>query len=258
MSWQKQDPKKPLYPDLLWSRPENKNHAGKLLIIGGKSGEFINVSSAYIFSKEAGAGVIRTLLPDSLKEIGKNIDGVEFSSTNQSGGFAKTALADFFDLSDWSDHVLLAGDFGKNSETTVILDGYLLRSQKPITVSQKTFGSIGLGYEQLLKLPITIVIDKEVLRKIAITIGSHTPVTSTATFDSLKEVIINISANSKANMVIVDADNTWVAVNGQVVSTKTGSLDINALAAYAAVWQMQNKEKPLEALTIAAFETLNS
>lgn len=257
MTWQKQDPKKPLYPDLIWSRPENKNHAGKLLLIGGKAGEFINVSSTYILANKAGAGIIRTLLPDSLQQIGKNIDEVEFSRSNQGGGFAKTALADFFDLSDWADQVLLAGDFGKNAETTVILDGYLLRSQKPIVLSQKALTSISLSYEQLLKLPVTLVITRDELRKIAIRIGSHIAVTSTANFETIKEVMFNISSQSKANLVIIDQDNTWVAVNGNIISTKTTPIDINTLAAYVAVWQMQNPDKPLQALATAVYEAVN-
>ena len=33
--WQRQTSEKPLFADVLWSRPENRNLAGKLLIAGG-------------------------------------------------------------------------------------------------------------------------------------------------------------------------------------------------------------------------------
>ena len=33
--WHKQTSSKPLFPELIWSRPENRQLAGKLLIIGG-------------------------------------------------------------------------------------------------------------------------------------------------------------------------------------------------------------------------------
>jgi hypothetical protein len=34
-NWLKQAQDKPLFADLMWSRPENRIHAGKILIVGG-------------------------------------------------------------------------------------------------------------------------------------------------------------------------------------------------------------------------------
>lgn len=254
--WMRQQPGQPLFPDLIWSRPQNKNGAGKLLIIGGQAGNFMNVSSAYSFAKEAGAGTIRLLLPDSLRKIASNIEGAEFASTNSSGSFAKTALANFFDLSEWADRVLLAGDLGKNTETTIILDGFLLRGMKPVLISQPALESIGVDMNQLVNMPITLVIERKVFQKIAIATGSHTAVTSSTTYAQRAEIIQNISARTKASYLIIDEEHTWSAADGRTVSTQTKPLNINALSAFASVWLMQNSSKPLEALTTAVFETI--
>ena len=45
--WHKQTVEKPLFPDILWSRPQNKRQAGKLLIVGGHAESFAAVGEAY-------------------------------------------------------------------------------------------------------------------------------------------------------------------------------------------------------------------
>lgn len=257
MSLRKQDPKNPLFEDLVWSRPENKRSAGKLLIIGGQAGDFMNVSAAYSFSKEAGAGTIRLILPDSLKKIAGNIEDAEFALSTSSGSFAKAALATFFDNSDWADHVLLAGDFGKNSETTVILDGFLLRGIKPTTISQNALPSIGIKLEQLVNMPVNLAIERKVFQKIGTALGTHIPITSITSFDQMAKLIEDISSSTKASFVVVDEDQIWCARGGEVVVTRAKPPDLNALSAYCSVWLMQNLTKPLEALSTAIYKSIN-
>lgn len=257
MSWQKQTADKPLFEDLLWSRPENKKYAGKLLIIGGQASEFQNISSAYSFAKEGGAGHIKMLMPDSLRKLTQHIEGAEFAPSNKSGGFAKTALAQYFDLSEWADQILLAGDFGKNSETTVILDGFLLKNSKPAAISQNALGSIGIDLSQLINMPVTLIIDRDVFQRVGKAAGTHVPVTSITTYGNMGKIVQNISSEAKANFVIVDEEHTWTAVKGNIVSTKTKPVDISALSAYCAVWLMQNPAKPLEALATACQQSIS-
>ncbi len=255
--WQKQSDK-PLFPDIIWSRPENKRHAGKLLIIGGQSGEFSHVATAFEAARKAGAGHIRVLLPESLRKVAAAIAEVEFAPANKSGGFAKTALASWFDLGEWADHIILAGDFGKNSETTTIIDGFLLKNTKSVTLSLNSLSSIGINYDQLLRLPSTLIIDKPILQKIGMALGLATPIKSTTPIELFTELIHQISMGNKASLVIQDEDQIWVAIEGDIVSTKAKNLDNGVLAANCAVWLMQNPHKPLEALATACFEASNS
>jgi hypothetical protein len=245
--------RQPLFPDLLWSRPENKRQAGKLLIIGGHASEFQNISACYSFAHEAGAGHIRFLMPQSLSKLAGHIEGAEFAPSNRSGGFAKTALAQFFDLSEWADHVLLAGDLGKNSETTVILDGFLLKGPKPITLAQDSLRSIGIDFSRLINMSPTLIVDRSIFQKIATAMGTHVPITSLTTYENMGSIIQDISKRSKAKLVIMDEANIWNAANGNLVATQSKPIDMNALAAYCAVWQMQNPTKTLEALATACF-----
>lgn len=248
--WQKQG-EKPLFPDLMWSRPENRQYAGKLLIIGGQAGEFSHVASAYEAAQTAGAGYTRVLLPESLRKIAQMLPEVEFAPANQSGSFARNALAEWFDLAAWADHVLLVGDLGKNSQTTTILDGFLLRGTSPVVVNLNSLSSIGIELAQLVKMPLTLVINRSILQKIGIALGLTTPIKSTTPISQLAEIIHQISLGNKANLVIQDGEQVWIAVGGNVVSSKTKETDNTKLSAACTVWLMQNPSKPLEALATA-------
>lgn len=251
--WEKQTDK-PLYPDLLWSRPENKRYAGKLLIIGGQAGEFAHVASAFEAANKAGAGHVHVLLPQSLEKLAGVIPEVGFATANKSGSFAKSALASWFDASEWAEHVLFGGDFGKNSETTTILDGFLLRGNRSTTLNLNSIISIAISLEQLVKMPTTLVIDRGILQKIGTAMGLTVPIKSTTPMQRLSELIHQVSQGNKANLVIQDENIIWVAVGGNVISTKAKPVDNTRLSAACAVWLMQNPTKPLEALAGACFE----
>ena len=65
--WQKQSQSKPLFPDVAWSKPEQRSRAGHLGIIGGNKLGFAGVAEAYATAMQAGVGKATVLLPDALK-----------------------------------------------------------------------------------------------------------------------------------------------------------------------------------------------
>jgi len=67
-NWLRQTPDKAAFADLLWSQPQNKRSAGKLLIVGGNLHSFTAVSQSYASATKAGAGSVRVLLPDALQK----------------------------------------------------------------------------------------------------------------------------------------------------------------------------------------------
>jgi NAD(P)H-hydrate repair Nnr-like enzyme with NAD(P)H-hydrate dehydratase domain len=66
--WLKQTPDKPLFPNMLWSKPENKLHAGKLLVIGGNLHGFSAPATAFAEARKAGIGSQRVVLPDAIQK----------------------------------------------------------------------------------------------------------------------------------------------------------------------------------------------
>ena len=107
--WHKQTTDQPLFPDLLWSRPENRANAGKLGIIGGNAHGFSAPAEAFTFATDAGVGTARVLLPDSLKStVGKVFDAGEYAPSTPSGSFSQKSLLEFLELSSWANGMLLA------------------------------------------------------------------------------------------------------------------------------------------------------
>src|SRR5689334_2117479 len=96
--WLKQTSEQPLFPDLLWARPENKRHAGKLLIVGGNKFGFAAPGTAYAAAVKAGVGSCRVLLPEALRRIvGDSLPEAVFAPSNISGSFRQSALAELLE-----------------------------------------------------------------------------------------------------------------------------------------------------------------
>ncbi len=257
MSWQRQELSQPLFANLLWSKPENKHSAGKLLIIGGQKDNFALPSKAYQASTKARAGTVNTLLPDSLQKVAQALPGVNFAPSNKSGSFARTALGEWFEQASWADRVLLAGDLGKNSETTTIIDGFLLKYSNQTTLSLDALKSSNIPLAQIINMPLTLVIDFVTLQKIGIEVGLLTPLQSTMPIANLAETLGSLTSKHRANIVLQHSQKLWVASGQQTSSTPTQKpIDNSELSAVCSVWQMQNPTKPFEALTTACYEYL--
>ena len=56
----------PLYPKILYNRPVTRSGAGRLLAIGGHTGEFSLPTALYGFAMAGGAGECVVALPDRL------------------------------------------------------------------------------------------------------------------------------------------------------------------------------------------------
>ena len=121
--WQVQS-EKLLFPEIAWSKPEQKTHAGKILIIGGGAGNFRGLSLAYETALKTGVGQAKVLAPDSLRKFLKidKLTDVIFAPSNNSGEFSSQAWSDFKAGEAWADLILLIGDTNKNSETAVQLE----------------------------------------------------------------------------------------------------------------------------------------
>lgn len=248
---------KPLYEDLLWSRPQNKRTAGKLLIIGGHEQAFATPVGAFTLALQAGAGSVKTLLPSTVQKIvGNHLEDVYFVPSTKSGSLAKSALAELLDYASWADGVLLAGDFGRNSETAIVLELFVQKYPGQITISGD-----GVDYfyarpaELLQRDKTTIVASTTQLQKLLVRHGSMRPVYSGMQLQQLVEVLHKLSLEMSSHFISHYQDVVTVAVNGHVSTTALASDDWQIQAASrAAVWWLQNPSKPFEALTTGQYQ----
>lgn len=256
--WHKQGDE-PLFPDLLWSRPENRQHAGKLLIIGGNLHGFAAPASAFQEAMQAGAGVAHVLLPDALqKTVGSILENGEFAPSTPSGSFNRLALTEWLQHANWADTVLLAGDLGRNSETAVTAETFVQKYPGPLVITKDAIDYFYLTSTQVLNRPdTTLVLTLAQLQKLARATRWTKPVTFNMGLAQLAEWLHDFSASHVANIVTYHNEVIFAAVKGQVSTTTVGEKEVwrVPVAAHAAVWLMQNPSKPFEAISLAVFET---
>ncbi len=255
--WFKQLTDKPLFPDLIWSRPENKMYAGKLLIIGGNLYGFAGAAEAYSESLKSGIGASRVLLPDSLKKtVGRILEDGAFSPSTPSGSFSQKSLDEFLSQSSWSDGVLLAGDFGRNSETAVVIEKFLKSYSGQVTITKDTIEYITSNPEQVINRGnTTLVLSLSQLQRLVSALKYSQPVTFNMDLLRLIDLLHDFSQSFKINILTKHQDNILAAVNGDISSTIHNE-DIWCVqsAARSAVWWLQNPNKTFESITTAVIK----
>jgi NAD(P)H-hydrate repair Nnr-like enzyme with NAD(P)H-hydrate dehydratase domain len=149
--WKKQTAEKPLYPDIEWSKPQQRNRAGRLGIIGGNKLGFAGVSEAYQTAIKTGIGSVRMLLPDALKKnIPSSMTDALFAPSNPSGGLSREATNQMIAMAEWASGILLIGDAGRNSETAILYEDFIKKYQGPLIVTRDALdlvlNSADVGY----------------------------------------------------------------------------------------------------------------
>ena len=246
---------KPLFEDVLWSRPENKQRAGKLLIVGGNLHGFSAPGTAYNAAVKVGIGTARVILPDKIqKTVGKSLPEAEFAPSSLSGSFSKEALAQILDSAQWADGVLLAGDFGKNSETAILLEKFVEKFDGQLTLS-------GDSVDYFLSNPIMALRRHNV---IASNFGLLQKLVKPALIKHVDDLmnlvgkLHEITQNNKAKLITYHQGHIIAADSGQVSTTPSKEVNLVDIAAYASVWWLQQPQKPFEALVSAVFSYCSS
>ncbi len=257
--WHKQGGE-PLFPDLLWSRPENKSQAGKLLIIGGNSYGFAAVGEAYAEAVKAGVGNCRVLLPEAVRKVvGAVLEHADFAPSNPSGGFAQKALSEWLAHAEWADAVLLAGDNGHNSETAIVLEKFLGKYKGMLVLTGDTLdlalGTPDVVYARSSDNSGTLVVASMAqLQKLGTAAKFTTAFRLGMDLVQLVEALHEFTTKHPVHIITKHHEQLVAAVAGEVSTTKLSpDLDVwrTKTAAAASVWWLQNPDKPFEALSTA-------
>lgn len=248
--WQQQG-SEPLFPDMLWSRPENKFHAGKLLVIGGTGQGFADAAEAYAAAEKAGIGTVRVMLPDSLyRTVAKLFPAAEFAPSTPSGSFGMTALAELLDAARWADGVLIAGDTGHNSETTQLLEAFITKYSGKLTLCGDDIDIFSTNPLAILdRANTTLVVSFMQLQKLAVAVHHPEAFTSDMGMLLLVEKLLDFNKLHAAHLLVAHDQTAAVAVDGRISTTQIAEQSTTRLAAHAATWWLQNPSKPYEALT---------
>lgn len=253
--WHKQTKTHPLFPDLLWSRPENKAHAGKLLIIGGNSFGFALPAEAYMAAGTAGIGSVKVVLPQAVKKVTDNMmPSLEYASSTPSGSFGQQALGELLDLAAWADGVLFAGDMGRNSETAILMEGFLSKYSGLLTLVNDAVDFCLTTPNNALHRPDTLLVcSMAQLQKLGFLEHSEIAITHNMDLLRLIDALHTLTKRHKIKLIVSHESQIVVADNGQISTTPHENTPVQGakLAAITAVWWLQNPTKSFEALTAA-------
>lgn len=251
--WKKQAAETPLFPDIEWSKPEQKSMAGKLGIIGGNKLGFAGVAEAYSVALETGAGNIRVLLPDVLKKtIPAAITDAVFAPTNPSGSLNKDALDEMNAMSAWADEVLLIGDAGRSSETAILYEQFIQKYEGQLVLTRDAIDLVKNSAELLVERPKTVLVASFAqLQKLFQSVYYPKVLTFSMQLTNLVEAVHKFTITYPVTIVVLHQDHLVIAHNGEVVSQKWDNPMMiwrGSVAAKAAAYWLWSPTKPLEAI----------
>lgn len=252
--WRTQAPNKPLFPNIEWGKPEQRSQAGRLAIIGGNKLGFAGVAESYSTALKTGAGEVRVLLPDILrKTIPTNITDTVFGATNPSGSLAADALNDMKALDSWATGMLLVGDAGRNSETAILYENFILSSTKPLTITRDAVGLVKNSTSTLVERPNTLlVVSFAQLQKLFQSVYYPKILTFSMHLTSLVEALHKFTITYPVSIAVLHKDYLAVASGGDVTTThweNAMAIWRGQVATRAAVYWLWNPGSPLEPVT---------
>lgn len=251
--WKRQTSSQPLFPDIEWSRPEQKIHAGKLAIIGGNKLGFAAVGNAYDEAMQTGAGQVRVVLPDGLRKIiPPAITDTVYVPMTLSGGMSKEGIPDLLAASAWSDVTLLIGDNGRNSETAIGLEAIVTRSNRQLVITRDAVDSLRHISQQLVdREQTTLVVSFAQLQKLFQSVYYPKILSFSMQLMQLVEALHKFTITYPVTIVTFHNGQLLIAHNGTVLTQEFDEPMLiwrGSVATHAACYLMWNPSKPLEAI----------
>lgn len=251
--WKQQSVEKPLFPEIIWNKPERRDQSGKLGIVGGNKLGFATVAEGYKTASELGAGEIRILLPDALKKnVPSTMTDVIFAPTNPSGSLAGDAEQDLKSLQAWSDAMLFIGDAGKNSQTAIAYESVISKSEKPIVITRDAVDLLQNSFSAILENPnVVFVASFAQVQKLFREVYYPKVLTFSMQLIQLVEALHKFTVTYPVTVMTLHANQLLIAKNGDVISqTWNDPMRIwrGHTATKAACFLLWTPQSPLKAL----------
>jgi len=257
--WQRQEPGKPLFPDVEWNRPERLDQSGRLAIIGGNKLGFSSVAEAYATAQTTGVGQVRVLLPDVLKKsVPSSMTDVLFAPTNPSGSLAQAAITEAVSLRDWSDVLLLIGDSGRNSQTAIVHEELVKRSQQPVVITRDAIDLLQNSFAEILdNQHVVFVASFAQVQKIFRSVYYPKMLTFSIQLAQFVDILHKFTITYPLTLATFHADTILIAQHGTVTSTPWSqpmALWQGTVPTRIAAYTMWNPATPLQAATASLLD----
>lgn len=257
--WQKQGDE-PLFSELEWNKPERRDHAGKILILGGHLHALGAPAEAFEAIKGVSPGRVELALPSATKRLlGNTLPEANFLPSTQSGELSIEAKNELFALVHAADTALLVGDTGRNSQTTQLLEELINNIIGQCIITRDSLDVLTEQSNLLLgQQNITIVASFAQLQKITQKSGEEIPLTYKMSLEQIVRYLHNFSEKHPASIASLHNGQLIVASGGRVSTTKllfdekTDQKWRTAFSSIASCYQTWYPNKPFESLTHTA------
>lgn len=251
--WHRQAAGSALFPDIEWNRPERRDQAGRLGIVGGNKLGFSAVADSYAIASESGVGEVRVLLPDALrKSVPPSMTDVLFAPTNHSGGLANEAATELASLSEWADVLLFSGDAGKNSQTAILYESLITKREKPSVITRDAIDLLQNSFQSILDNPqVTFVASFAQVQRLFRAVYYPKMLTFSMQLAQFVEVLHKFTLTYPVSVVTLHAEQLIIAHGGEVVSQVWNDpmrIWRGHTAARAASYLVWTPQAPLKAL----------
>lgn len=250
--WQKQTSTKPLFSDVEWSKPERRDLAGKLGIIGGNKLGFVAVAESYQTALEAGVGEAKVLLPDCLKKsVPKTLLDVTFAPCNASGSLSADAWPEMKALAAWASGMLLIGDAGRSSETAILYGKFIREYSGQLTITRDAVDLVKNDPHLLVERKNTLIVASFAqVQKLFQGVYYPKMLTFSMQLLQLVEALHKFTITYPCTVMTLHKDTLIIAHSGQIVTQKWENpmaIWRGSVATHAAAWWLWSPPKPLEA-----------
>jgi len=248
--WRRQEPGRPLYPDLEWSKPERRDQAGKLLVVGGNKLGFAAVAESYKTALDAGVGSVKVVLPDCLKKsVPPTLLDVIFTACTTSGGLSKEGLPELRAAAAWSSEVLLIGDAGRNAETALAYEDFIRTYDGQLTVTRDAIDLVKNDPSLLAERPDTLLVASFAqIQKLFQGLYYPKVLTFNMQLMQLVEALHKFTITYPCTILTLHKDTLVVASAGEVVTQvwqEPMAIWRGSVATDAAAYWLWNPDKPL-------------
>lgn len=223
--WRKQEASKPLFDDVLWDKPERRDQAGRLAIVGGNAGGFWAVAMAYKVALSVGIGQIRVIMPDALRSklprtVLAQVDDMVLTPSNPSGGLAKDSIKTLNAAANWCGNLLFIGDSGANAETAQLFDEFLTNNDEArVTIARDAVDLLTYSAESVLNRKNThLIVSLGQFQKLARAVYYPRMITFSQGIRQVAETLHKFTITYPCAITLFHDGNLFIAHRGDVVS----------------------------------------
>jgi NAD(P)H-hydrate repair Nnr-like enzyme with NAD(P)H-hydrate dehydratase domain len=245
-----------LFPKVLYNRPVTRSGAGRLLLVGGHSGEFSLPTTIYQLAMAAGLGDCQVALPDSLLRFIGGLPGTNFVPSSPSGSLGTEALGRILEISEEMDAVAIGASLSNNSHTAILVERLIQEVGRPVVLFGDALPALAHHTGVYTQNPDCLVIlTMPELFKIAGQL--HVPITIRRDGGLINklEIVRDVAAASACQYVVYGTEIIIADAKESIVTPvnyRLGLLPAAYYAVLATMW-LQNPSKRREGLATGAY-----